>query len=380
MGLHIESSYSHPKRSPFEAEMGRRVWWSLMLYDARMCEFLDNQGSPLDPTWDCKIPLNVNSFDLRPEMKEPPVLQDKPTESIFAVIRGHIGDFLRYSAFHLDFVNPALKAIVTHNRPHITGSVAALEQFIEEKYLKFCDESNPLHFMTIWSTRCHLAKIRLAEHYSKHSKSQPLQAGKDDDTEAHHALRMLECDAKLISSPLIRQFYWCVNLAFPFPAWMFIAQQLKRRPLTDMAERSWEIMDANYKARWMHTDQPNSPFRRIWAKMIGQAWQARVDAYRHLGMPLEQPQVITHLKEKMGMDFTGLPHMEETAVMKLDHLSLAPSQGLGSGPNAQSQGFGFGNQSFDQSHLETAMQPYLDPQASGVMDMDFSALDEFLWQ
>ena len=58
MGLH--SSSTNGKYLALEAEMRRRLWWSLMLFDTRTCEMTDYRAVMLTPTWDCMNPLNVN--------------------------------------------------------------------------------------------------------------------------------------------------------------------------------------------------------------------------------------------------------------------------------------------------------------------------------
>ena len=109
MGLHRESALA--EQTVFEAEMRRRLWWSLMLFDSRICELASCKPVTLDPTWDCKIPLNVNDSDLRPEMKVPPFIQGKTTEALFTVVRSDIGDYIRQTEFNLNFSAPALKPI-----------------------------------------------------------------------------------------------------------------------------------------------------------------------------------------------------------------------------------------------------------------------------
>jgi len=85
MGIHSESALA--KCTAVEAEMRRRLWWSLILFDTRIGETANSKTTTLDPTWDCKIPLNVNDSDLRPEMKGPPAIQGKSTEAPFAIVR-----------------------------------------------------------------------------------------------------------------------------------------------------------------------------------------------------------------------------------------------------------------------------------------------------
>lgn len=41
MGIHSESALS--KCTVFEAELSRRLWWSLMLFDSRISEMADHK-------------------------------------------------------------------------------------------------------------------------------------------------------------------------------------------------------------------------------------------------------------------------------------------------------------------------------------------------
>jgi len=50
MGIHTESTYA--KYTALEAEMRRRLWWSLVIFDNRMCEMATySKGTMLIPTW-----------------------------------------------------------------------------------------------------------------------------------------------------------------------------------------------------------------------------------------------------------------------------------------------------------------------------------------
>ena len=132
--------------------MCRRLWWSLVLFDTRICELAISKSILLIPTWDCRTPLNVNDFDLQQEMKNAPAVRAQSTEAHFAVVRSEMGDYVRNSAFHLDFVDPALKAIakdVQQGPIPEGGELVALESIIEDKYLRFCNPENSLHFMTV---------------------------------------------------------------------------------------------------------------------------------------------------------------------------------------------------------------------------------------
>ena len=319
MGIHSESELA--KCTALEAEMRRRLWWSLVLFDTRIGEMADYKTTKLAPTWDCRIPLNVNDSDLRPEMKEPPEVQRKSTEALFAVVRGELGEFVRNTMFYLDFTAPALKPIAkdVQNGPIPEGGeLVALEKMIEDKYLKSCDPENPLHFMTIWTARAFLAKYRLMEHHSKISSSSMHQMEAQRNAAISHALNMLECDTKLMTSPLTRGFLWLVHLYFPFLAYIQIIQDLRRRPVSRQAEQAWAVMNDNYEAqfaRFGSSFRDDNPFFKIFAKIILQAWEAREVASRKLGESLTTPRFVSSIRNIVAQtaqsaqnDNTEQPH------------------------------------------------------------------------
>ena len=261
--------------------MRRRLWWSLIIFDTRVSEIASSKTVTLDPTWDCKVPLNVNDSDLRPEMKALPPIQERSSEALFAVVRCELGDYIRHTACHLDFTNPALKPIARHlhNDPTLEGDeMIKLEKAIEDQHLKFCDQDNPIHFMTIWTARAFLAKCRLLEHHSRFSGSNVGRTDAQRDTATFHALRILECDTKIMASPLTKGFRWLNDFYFPFPAYIQIVQDLRRRPMSDHAHKAWETLSDNHDA-WFNTQYRDcGSFFQIFAKIVLDAWKAHETA------------------------------------------------------------------------------------------------------
>jgi hypothetical protein len=258
--------------------MRRRLWWALVLIDSRICELSDFRATMLIPTWDCRMPLNLNDFDLRPGMKLPPQSHKNVSEAIFTIVRSEFGEFIRFNSFHLDFVNPAFKTLAanTHGNkysPH--SSLSALESYIETTYLTHCDLENPLHYTTVWWARHHFAKYAFLIHSSRHAHNPSQQTPAQLDTAASYALRMLECDTKLMSSALTQPYRWLISFHFPFPAYVRIIQDIVKRPLSAHAALAWETMDANYAVRIVNLEGSNNPMFNVFSRMALQAWEAR---------------------------------------------------------------------------------------------------------
>lgn len=270
IGIHNEATLG--KRGPFDAEMSRRLWWALVLFDDRISQIAGSNSSALDPTWDCKTPLNINDSALWPQMKEPPVARKakgENTEAIFVAVRSELGDFLRHSPLHLDFTRPILKPLARTDQ----GSLSALESLVEEQYLNFCDMENPVHAMTACTARAQLAKSLLLESQSKHI-SHETYTGSERDTETSYAIRVLEQDTIIMASPLTKGFVWLNHAYFPFPAYMQITQDLRKRPRQKQAAQAWKAMNRNFEA-WASQFRSNGPFFRIFSRLVLEAWEAR---------------------------------------------------------------------------------------------------------
>lgn len=304
MGLHDESA--NEKHDALEAELRRRLWWSLVLFDARISEMTDFRLGHLLPTWNCKTPLNANDFDFRPGMKTAPEVHGMVSEALFAVVRGEIGDYLRHCSFHLDFVNPALKS-VARKQPE-GDELSALEHIIESKYLRYCDLQNPLHFMVTWWARGQLAKLRFIRSLADYSKvTQRTDAQRD--ASISYALAMLDCDSKIMANKHSKGFRWLIYLNFPFPAYVHIVQDLRRRPYSEHARVAWDVMSENCAARFLDVDgrdkfmdRKDNPFFMIFAGVVFQAWAAREAAMANLP-PSEKeapPMIVTQIRARMA--------------------------------------------------------------------------------
>lgn len=300
MGIHSELASA--KCTPFETEMRRRLWWSLMLFESRIGEIANSKSANFSPIWDCKLPLNVTDSELRPEMKEPPPNQTTPTDAIFAVVWSEIGDFVRRSRFHLRFTNPALKLLAKDHqhgsRPNDSEVLGQIKS-IESKYLRLCDPENPLHFMTIWMSRRYLAKCGLVEHYSERADSSLPPTDTQRDTAFFYALDLLQCDTKVMTSPLTKGYKWLAHFHFPMPAYIHLVQDLRSRIGGEHAIRAWEAMSDNYEVRIRLSCKEISPHFRVLIKIVLQAWEAREAAFKRSGEPLVPPRIISYIKQAM---------------------------------------------------------------------------------
>jgi hypothetical protein len=300
MGIHSETILA--TESVLEAELRRRLWWSLVLFDARICEMSNSKTSILDPTWNCKIPLNVNDSDLSPELKEPPQVQGASSQALFSMLRCEIGEVVRHSTFYLDLTNPALKFLARdaeYSSFPDGGGLSKLEATFEAKYLKFCDQGTPTHFMTVWTIRSYLARWQLIEHYSKYSSLSVQQAEAQRDAAVSFALKIIEYDTKIMRSSLTKGFTWLMVLYFPFIAYMHLLRYLKQQPASSQAEHIWELLSDNYDAHFGPAESDDSMFIKIVANLLLRAWEVREAEYNQLGGSLTPPRIVVSVRRRL---------------------------------------------------------------------------------
>ncbi|CAG7946914.1 unnamed protein product [Penicillium nalgiovense] len=373
IGIHNESLYG--KCSALEAEMRRRLWWSLIIFDNRICEMSDYKTASLAPIWDCRVPLNVSDFELQPGIKAQPAPSNRPTEMLFAVVRSELAEFVRHSAFHLDFTNPFVNTIAPRSTAKNEAErLVALEKTIEDNYLAMCNPENPLHFMTIWTTRGHLAKNRLLQHYSKYSAASIKQTDTQRTVGISHALRMLECDSNLMKSPIIKRYLWLVDFHFPFPAYIHLLQDLKQRPAEGNADQAWEVMSKNYEARIMDAKEDNRPFFIVFSRIVLQAWESREQVARQQEIPLVPPLIVSDIRKKVtqmvsnfGQDAHTMQPGDASGV-NVDNLSTPMQMDL------NVSGIAYGT----RREVSTSLGQWVYPEMSGPSSIDVDA-SRFLW-
>ena len=175
-----------------------------------------------------------------------PAPHDKPTDSTLAVVRSEMADSLRHSSFHINFINPSLNTLAQSNkttRSH--DDTDTIEGTMEDKYLKHCDPENAIHFITIWTTRSTLARNRLLRYYSLQSKSPTPPTEEQRGDALRNAIKMVECDTRLRTSPLARGYLWFVDMYLPALAFNHLLNALAKQPVAEFANAALEAMSDN---------------------------------------------------------------------------------------------------------------------------------------
>ncbi|CAF3556337.1 unnamed protein product [Fusarium graminearum] len=325
----IQSEAKNARCSILEAELRRRLWWSLVLFDSRFSALGDHKPTTLVPSWDCALPTNVSDSELREETKTPPKVQDQATEAIFAIVRGEIGEFYRNSPFYLAFTNPVMKPLAKKLPP---GGDVTLEKMIEDKYLRFCDPDNRVHYMTMWTARSNIMNCRLMNDYLTYLDTSTQYRSDRQEAAVSCALHWLECDTKIAGSQLTKNFRWFLQLHFPFPAYIRVIQHLKGQPFSDQTERAWKVMHDNYSVRAIPDAHIPAPAFRPFTNIVLYAWETVKKAHEEAGKQITTPDIVDFINEKvadMSLETNDQNKDQCQGTMDMDDMSMQMPMGFG---------------------------------------------------
>ncbi|KAM5377765.1 hypothetical protein ACJA88_006446 [Fusarium oxysporum] len=271
MGLHRDpAQFGLP---PFEVEQRRRLWWTLVGYDRRLGEMAGSTVTALSTGGDCKIPMNVNDSDLHVDDKSP---AGTPASKNQATIRLAGQDGPAYT----------LDGFCAH---------------IEGTYLSQCDPKIPLHFFTLTMTRQAMCKMRIISFLVRmHSNDDNLPL-KDVERDSLflQATQMIEYDNVVQSSESLRPFKWYSMHHFPFPAYMFLVQELRHRVSGPMVERAWDAIEKNHDLRGLLNNYHN-PMHMAFGGHFIKAWDAHETALIAAGRQVHRPAFLGPLRERVA--------------------------------------------------------------------------------
>ncbi|KAL4945609.1 fungal-specific transcription factor domain-containing protein [Aspergillus oleicola] len=266
--------------SPFQVEMRRRLFYAILPLDSSAAQISGVGVSTSLNTWDTEFPRNVNDHDLWPGMTETPVEKGGPTEMMFPLSRFCIGKHL------VRVGGPAALGNPTSHFGDLAAaekSVSQAEAELEERFVRYCDVLNPLHFLSMSLARAGVLAMRLKIRLPRIRNQSATDA---EIREAlHFAGKIMDTDSAIHAQEnVMERFRWHARPFFVWGMWdsfiFALMTLLKRSNLLSAAERR-EVWGRVENVYLYHDDllsksqsQPtlNAGFRRLTLK----AWDAHL--------------------------------------------------------------------------------------------------------
>ncbi|ELR07389.1 hypothetical protein VC83_06552 [Pseudogymnoascus destructans] len=271
IGLGLHRDGSKMGLSPFDTEMRRRLWWSLCVLDVRASEDYGSEPAILEGTYDTLLPLNVNDADLDPLATEPPQEHVGVSDMTFCLIRYEVCKVMRHMPYSTPHVYAPIANATTFEEKE--KMVRDLHAHLETKYLQYCLNSGPLHWVAATVSRLVLAKMSIMIFFRGPDSPDNLPQHIRDrlfiaSIEINEYSRLLETGAAT------KKWGWLFHTYVHWHALVYILREISHRPRCPVTDRAWRAVDSSFSS-WddavKHSRSSKNgmlwlPLRRLMAK------------------------------------------------------------------------------------------------------------------
>ena len=264
--------------APFEIQMRRRLFFQLLPIDGFACQLAGVGGNVIPESWNTEPPLNVNDDQIWPGMSSMPEEQHGATDLMFCLSRICLGKYLAWTG------KPSVAGDVPVFKDYDEANqvVNQAEKEVEEKYLRYCDPINPLHFLSMCLVRAGINAMRLRIRLPNFRKETATQ----EEMRAMFkiAMKTLDTDATLHENPSLQKFRWYITPLSLWGTWdslIFVLTRLCKGGddgvLTSESEAAWKRL-GNIFENHPAILESKQAFDVALGRLTVRAWNARSDA------------------------------------------------------------------------------------------------------
>ncbi|GAB7341379.1 hypothetical protein MBLNU457_7635t2 [Dothideomycetes sp. NU457] len=280
IGIHRDGT--HFALSPFEVEMRRRLWWQICILDIRASEDHGCDPTIAEQQFDTLMPLNINDVDIDPSSKTMPKERQGCTDMSFCLIRFEVANTFR----RLNYIPPGSHQVSGFSSVKLEDKekwIAECQQRLEDKYLKHCDMSVPIFWVTATVARLMMAKMWLMVYHPFQREN----GGANLPNEIREklfitSLENIEYASLLETEARTMKWGWLFKTYMQWHALAFILSELCHRTQGELVERAWIAVDKTCDRHWhdraFSEDHRKGHLWRPLNRIIGKARAARAQA------------------------------------------------------------------------------------------------------
>jgi hypothetical protein len=248
-------------------------------------------------------------------MKVLPQEKTGATEMMFCSIKYEVAAAIRKAgAFAKDSISQVF--IQSHDPGLISmkdKAIDELEKTLQEKYVKYCDASIPLHILIKYMAKSVILLMRLMAHhprqYADKGASMP-QSERDMLFEL--SLDFLDTGSAIVTDKIIQGYVWHISQYFSYDGLIYLLGELNVRTKGESVDRAWRLIKIAYECQADMLEDAKNPLFAAIGNLCLKAWRRREEAgvITSNGYDATTPQFINRLRElRKGLDFAkpGVP-------------------------------------------------------------------------
>jgi hypothetical protein len=266
-------------------------------------------------------------------MKTLPQEKKGATEMMFCSIKYEVAGAIRKAGV---FAKDSISQVFNQNHdPRLIGvkdkAIDELEKTLEEKYVRYCDASIPLHILIKYMAKSVILLMRLMAHhprqYADKGASMP-QSERDMLFEL--SMATLEIDGYAYTDKTIQGYVWHISQYFSYDGLIYLLGELSIRIKGESVDRAWRLVKNTYEHHVEMLGDTKNPLYVAIGNLCLKAWRRREEAgiISQNGYDTTTPQFINRLRElRKGLDLAkpGVPiyKSREEITAPLQNLHMA---------------------------------------------------------
>ncbi|MCJ1338998.1 hypothetical protein MMC09_004287 [Bachmanniomyces sp. S44760] len=231
---------------PFDVQMRRRLFYQLIPLDLIASQMSGTGIGIMPDTWDTQQPSNINDDQIWPQMTKVPEEQRGATEMIFCLARSCLGKVFARAGKSMHGAGSGQ----FKNYNEVEPVIMDVENEVEEKFIRYCDIVNPLHFLTTISARSAITAMRLRVRLPKVRNQTITELERRELLQLSQ--KIIDTDIAAYAHPNLRKYYqWHMTSFFVWGSWdslIFILTSLSNPDLLSSAESgaAWNRVEQVY--------------------------------------------------------------------------------------------------------------------------------------
>ncbi|RAL67859.1 hypothetical protein DID88_008585 [Monilinia fructigena] len=281
IGLHRDPGYGEP----FDLEMRRKVWWTLLSLDTRASEDRGTETMITDGSFDTKMPANINDEDLMMTSKTPAVDRKGLTNMTLACITMSVCGI----GLKMNFI-PTQKDAPVLTSEQKEQMIKEFTDRIESTYLVGCDPLDPEYLWLYRVSRLLSLKLWLVTQYPlqrRKSTNRVLPRGQILRT----ATAFLNLTEEMWQYEKSKGWFWYFQTYVPWHAIAVALAELCAEPTGKLADEAWEVIQYHYN-KWSEY-VADTKDGMIWRPVKNLLKRARAARGRERGFSGSQASTIT---------------------------------------------------------------------------------------
>ncbi|KAK6530437.1 hypothetical protein TWF694_003789 [Orbilia ellipsospora] len=233
--------------SIFETQIVRRLWWTIRRLEFRTaCKESSKEPPPTVIDWaEVPMPLNLNDVDLDPLAKIEPRPRVGFTDMAFCLLSFELKQLVNAVVkVRLDDSGSDEKSerIIVLERLRL---IEDCERKIKDQFLRYCDDSRPLDYMSRRICTIMLSKLKLLTRNILPPTSNP--QGDDLTFRQYEKLEMciliLRNMYEIQTEGRIRNWTWFFRDFVQWHALIYALSELCKEPAGPLAEKTWSVLE-----------------------------------------------------------------------------------------------------------------------------------------